>query len=487
MAIDIKKVPKELLEKREMVECNFIFSLYQDIDLFHDYRHVKPEEDIITEDGQYYYTLGIAMVNAGYQTLDGMSFVTFLEDNKDLKKGFEQRGGYKTIQEIEAVVSVDNVDTYYDELCRSNMLIHLHNQGFNVIKNLNTFKEMTSDQVYDWFEYQLANTVVSKVEKIKVEDLSDGYDEWIDRISAGKNMGYKVGSGMMDYKLGGIHKGLTLYAGGIGQGKSSSSVPLFILPAIEHGNDICIICNEQTSDEYRSMIIATVLFNKLSGVRGMNRMTLTLGNFDKEKEDYLKEAAAWIKKQPGKIKFVELESYNAINVRKIIKKQAKLGCGYFIFDVLKSVNDADDKAWAVLSDTAKMLSNLGKNEDIAIIATVQLASDSMFRKFLDITAIGKSRAMAECATTVIGFRPIMNDEIDKIKPYKWKKKDNGDNKKEKIVIDLDPEKHYIMQFIMKNRWGDVNEQIVQEFNQDFNTLSDVGYYRASYDNFRRAK
>ena len=478
----IDKIPEELLEKREIVECNFIFSLYKDPDLFQDYKHIKVEEDIITEDGIFYYGLGLGLVKAGFNTFDTMSITTFLTDKKDVKKEYESRGGYKSIQDIISLVSVENVETYYDDLVKNNMLIRLHDKGFDVVSNLKKFNNMTSEQVYDWFEYQLADISVGKIDKIQIEDLSTGYDEWMDRVQSGQNVGYKIGSGMLDYKMAGIHKGLTLYAGGIGQGKSSSSVPLFILPALENGNDVCILCNEQTADEYRSMIIASVVFSKIKNVKGMNRMKITLGKFNDDDKDKLKEAAAWLEKQPGKIKFVELDNYDTSKIKKIIKKQSKLGCGYFIFDVLKSVSNADERAWAILLDASQTLAQLAKNEQIAIIATVQLASDSMFRRFLDLSSIGKSRGMAECATTVLGFRPVLTDEYDKVKPYEWVK---IGEKKEKKLFDLDPEKHYIIQFIMKNRWGDMSEQIVQEFNQSFNTIRDIGYYKVPYDDFKR--
>lgn len=480
----IDNIPEELLEKREIVECNFIFSLYKDPDLFQDYKHVKVEEDIITEDGIFYYSLGLGLVKAGFNTFDTMSITTFLTDKKDVKKEYESRGGYKSIQDIISLVSLDNIDTYYDDLVKNNMLIRLHEKGFDVLSKLKKFKDMTSEQVYDWFEYQLADISVGKIDKIEVEDLSTGYDEWMDRVQSGQNVGYKIGSGLLDYKMAGIHIGLTLYAGGIGQGKSSSSVPLFILPALENGNDVCILCNEQTADEYRSMIIASVVFSKIKNVRGMNRMKITLGKFSDDNKDKLKEAAEWLEKQPGKIKFIELDNYDTSKIKKIIKKQSKLGCGYFIFDVLKSVSNADERAWAILLDASQTLAQLAKNEQVAIIATVQLASDSMFRRFLDLSSIGKSRGMAECATTVLGFRPVLTDEYEKMKPYEWDRVE-GSEKKVKKEFDLDPEKHYIVQFIMKNRWGDMSEQIVQEFNQSFNTIRDVGYYKVPYDNFRR--
>lgn len=473
------KIPKELLEKRQVVECNFVLSLYKDMTLLDDYKHIKNGEDIFTEDGQFYYGLLQNLAKSGFEMADNMSIYTYLEDKETLKKGFEKRGGYQSIKEITDLLELKNLNGYYDELIKSNLLIRLNNIGFNVLEKLDKFKNMTSEQIYDYYEYHLANISVNKIEKIKIENLSDGYDEWIERADSAVNVGFKVGSNMLDYQLAGIHRGnLTLYLGGIGKGKSSSSIPLFILPAIESGNDITILCNEQDSDQYRAMIISTVLFGKIGNVKGMNRMSITLGNFDDYKKSKLKEAAEWIKRQPGKIKFVEMQSYDVTNVRKVIKKQAKLGCSYFIFDVLKNVESASDKAWAILSDTAQSLFSLAKKENVAIIALAQLASDSMNRKYLDLTSVGKSRAISECCSTVIGFRPIQNNEIDKIKPYTW------DNKIKKIH-DLDENKHYIVLFIMKNRYGNTNNQIVLEFDQSFNVIRDIGYCNISYDDFNR--
>lgn len=484
--MDIEKIPNELMDKRNVIECNFVFSLYKDFDLIDDYKNVVCGEDIITEDGQFYYGLLKGLNKNGYRVADSISIHEYLSDKKTIMDGFERRGGFVTVRDIMDLINVKNVDAYYDELIKSNLLIRLNESGFDVINNLNKFSKMSSEEVYDYYEYQLANISVNKIEKIQIEDLSSGYDEWIKRANEAKNVGYKIGSKLLDYQLAGVHRGnLMLYLGGIGQGKTSSAVSLYILPAIETGNDITIICNEQTSDEYRNMIMSAVLFGKIGNVKGMNRMSLTLGNFDDYKIGKLKEAAEWIEKQPGKIKFVEMNNYDVTNVKKVIKRQVKLGCGLFFFDVLKSVNDASDKAWAELSDVAKALFILAKTENVAIIASAQLASDSMNRKYLDLTSVGKSRAISECASTVVGFRPIMNNEIDKIKPWLWKKNSDGSNSKIKITYDLNPEDHYILMFIMKNRFGNVNPQIVMKFNQSFNTIEDVGYYEAIYDDFSR--
>ena len=484
--LDINTIPKELVEKRQIIECNWIFCLYNDPTLISDYKNVKNTEDIITTDGIFYYGLARELYKLGHQVFDNISIYSFLEGKPTLKKKYEELGGFETIKEITNLISVDNVDGYYDELAKNNLLIRLHQSGFPVIDRLDKFSQMTSSEVYDYYDYLLANVSVDKIEKIKVEDLSDGYDAWLEEMDQSQDVGFKVGSGIMDYILAGVHKeNLTLYLAGMGKGKSSSSIPLFILPAIETGNDVTILCNEQNSKDYRNMIICTVLFQKLTGVKGLNRTSIIRGHYSDLQKEHIREAIAWIKKQPGKIKFVEMADYDVNNVKKVIKRQSKLGCSYFIFDVLKNTTDASDKSWALLSDTAKTLFMLAKNEKVAIVATAQLAFDSMNRTYLDNAAIGKSRGIGECASTIVMFREVQPSEFDKIKPWQWKKNPDGSTSKIKVEYTLDPDKHYIIMFIPKNRFGSTAKQVVMEFNQDFNTLTDVGYCVVPSANFQR--
>ena len=56
--MDIKNIPEELLDKREQIECSFIFTFYKDMSLIPDYETIVINgEDIITSDGQFYYGL----------------------------------------------------------------------------------------------------------------------------------------------------------------------------------------------------------------------------------------------------------------------------------------------------------------------------------------------------------------------------------------------------------------------------------------------
>lgn len=470
-------VPEILMEKRGVIECNFIFSCYKDMTLLKEYSNVVNGEDIITPDGQFYMGILKGLEKTGVQTADNMSIYTFLEDKPNLKKGFEERGGTSTISEIMSLISVDNIDSYYDELTKSNMLIRLHNAGFNVTKEFDKFKEMNADELYSYFEYQLSNIAIGKIEKIKSEDLTTDYERYIDEWDRGADVGFKIGSGMLNYQLLGIHKkNLLLHGAGIGQGKTSSAIAWYILPTIET-QDVCIVANEQGVSEWRQMILATVLFNKIGKVEGFNRHKMITGHYTFEQKEKMKEAAEWLEKQPGKIHFIETQDYNIGTINKILSKYSSLGISLFIIDTLKPMDDASDRAWAEFSEVAKTLFLQAKKLDVAVVATVQLSPDAMSRRYLDLTCIGKSRSIAETATQCVLFRSLTEEEKDKVKAFKYEGK-------VKQIIDLDPNKEYIMVFTPKNRFGAVEPQILMERNMGFNSYRDVGWTNCEYDKFR---
>ena len=479
--MDYDKIPKELTEKREVVECNFVLSLFRDISLVDDYKNVVNGEDIITPDGQFYYGLIQNMRKAGYSVADNMSIYEYLEDKKTLKDGFEKRGGYSSIQEITNLLNLNNLDVYYDELVKNNLLIRLHEKGFAVLKNLDKFKDMSAEDVYDYMEFQLADISLGKIEKAPVVNLSDGYDEYIKEWDQGKDVGFKIGLPMLNYQLLGVHKrNLLLHLAGIGLGKTTTSIAWYVLPAIKTGNNITLIVNEQSESEWRQMILSTIIFNELhKGVKGLDRHKMLTGGFTDEQKAVMREAEEWLQQQTGKIMFVETQDYDATNLKKIIARQSKVGCSLFLLDTVKPMDDASDRAWGQFSEVAKGLFLAAKKYDVAVIATMQLSSEALSRKYLDITCIGKSKATAETASSVVMFRPLVAAEKDKIKPYNW-----NENHKIKQTEDLDPNKDYIMIFTPKNRYGNVSPQIIVERNMSFNTYKQIGWYECDYDVFR---
>ena len=478
--------PKELTEGRESLEASFIFCLYKNPELFGDYLKINENDDetILTEDGAFYFSLGKGMYLQGYKSFDSVSMYAFLENKSAVKKHFDELGGYHSIEELRSLVNVDNVDAYYDSICKMNTLMYLHEKVFNVLQNLSKFKQMTTQQVYDWYDYTLNHISVGRIEHVQSEDLSDGYEKYIDEWDQGLDVGFRVGSALLNYMLSGVHKeNLTLHCGGIGQGKTTTAIALYVLPAIESGENVCIIANEQSASQFRQIILSTVLFSKVKYTK-INRQKLIIGNFAEEHREKLKEAEQWLKEQKGKISFVEMSNYSITNVKKIIKKHSKLGTSCFLFDTLKPESDANERSWGEFSEVAKELFLLAKSEKVAVIATAQLSSDSAYKKFLDLSCVGKSKAIAETASTVVMFRPLTREEKETIQPWKYEKNENGTYDKKRKVFDLDPEKDYIIVFVPKNRYGQVNPQIIMERNMNFNSIKDIGYYECPLDMYR---
>lgn len=484
--MDLKKYPKELVENRGMIECQFIACIYKSPELLDDYKTIENGTDIISEDGVFYYALAQGLYKAGYRTFDHITIASFLEDKKEVREQWDRCGGYEPIKDLTELIDEENVDGYYKELMKRNMLMRLHDEGFDVITEFRKLIKMSADEIFDYFEYKLSNVAVSKINKITTENLSEGYEEYIDLWDSGKAVGYPVGFPSLNYRLAGVHKkNLLLHLAHIGNGKTTSAILFYILPAIKSGENVCVIANEQDANEWRMMLLSTVLFNEVGNATGMNRHSLISGHFTDEQRGKLLEAQEWLKKQKGKVTFVEMPDYSINEFKKIIKKYSRIGVGLYIVDTLKPENESSERAWAEFSEVAKELFQTAKKEDVAIVATAQLSSESMSRKYLDLSCIGKSRAIAETATQVVAFRTLSAEEKEKVKPYWFAPDANGRPGKVKTFLDIDPEDDYVVLFTPKNRFGEVNPQLLYKRNMSFNTMKEVGYVEIPFDGFGR--
>lgn len=462
-----------------------MFCLYKDPALVDDYKTIANGTDILTNDGIFYYGLAQRMWGAGYRVFDNISFYEYLSGKDDIRNEFETRGGYKTVQDITSLLSVDNADTYYDELVKNNLLLHLYTGGFDVLSILPKLNEMTSEEVYSYFDYKLNDICVNKVEKTMVENLSTGYDAYIREADKGAGIGYRIGYPMLNYRLAGVHKdNLLLHLAHIGNGKTTTSILFYVLPVIEAGDNVCIISTEQVCNEFRSMILASVLTNKV-GYYGMNRQKLTTGHFTDEQKQKLKQASDWLEQCPGKISFVELHDYDARKIKKVVRRNASLGVGLFIVDTLKPEQENSDRAWADFSNLARELFEIAKQAHVAVVATAQLSADSMQRRYLDLSCVGKSRAIAETATQVVMFRTIRDDEKPNLKIYKYSRSnpDDPESKKVKQFLTPDVNNEWLALFTPKNRFGSTTPQLIYERNMGFNTLRELGYCDIPYDGY----
>lgn len=482
----IVTLPDFLMESRQEIEGRFVMALWKEPDLYEDYKDsINISTDLMTDDGVFYYTMGLRMHELNFKVFDVSAIDAFLSERPTSRDEFELRGGYDSVRDIRSLVDESNVETYYDELLKSNAIIELYNEGFDVQKYHQKFINMTYQQLEDFVEYKLNNIFLrSSSSGMTVADLTSNYDKWIEKWDTGEGVGYPIGFKMMNYHLAGIHKkNLILHLGGIGQGKTTSAISMYVLPVLEAGEKICVIANEQDEEQFRQMILATVLFNRIN-YRKMNRQKLLFGGFTKEDKLHLLEAAKWLEKYNKQLHYVHLTDYGTANVKRLIKKYSKLGVGIFLFDTLKPTDESSDRAWAEFSETAKMLFTLAQKEDVAIVATAQLSAEASKRKFLDLSCIGKSRAIAETAGQVIMFRPIKDSEKENLFVYNYHKNQvTGKYGTAKQEVTLEKDKDYVVFFIPKNRYGSTDIQIVCERNMAFNYYKEIGYCQIEYDGF----
>ena len=145
-----KSISPVLLKNRDIIEGNFVLSLWKSPELFLEY-DIKPDVDFKTEGGKIYYEIGNGMIKRGIYTFDEISVETFLDSFPEYKKKFDEFGGYDSYKDSVKLIDPENIEYYYDELQKSNLLISLYKAGFNTDEDYNIFSKVKCQNVYDYY------------------------------------------------------------------------------------------------------------------------------------------------------------------------------------------------------------------------------------------------------------------------------------------------------------------------------------------------
>lgn len=474
--------PAPLLESRELVEANFIFCLWKNPELYHDYdKEIKADRDLLTEDGRFYYSLGLEMHSLGYKSFDDASIFSYIEGKEVLKNGFARRGGYKTVDEIKKILNEDNVETYYDELIKNNMLLKLHDKGFNVVNELAKFKKMTSKNLYDYFEYQLDNVFLGRGAGVKIEDL-DFEDDFIEACDNGEEMGLSYASAcpLLNFHTLGLHRSnVQIFAGFSGTGKTSFCINSYILPILDQGEKVVIIANEMNKRAWQHILMATILSQKLDYF-GLPRKKQKMGNLTQEQKEKMEEARQYYNKHyKGRLKFVKIYDYSVDDVKKVIRKMAKQGFNYTLYDTFKSEDSSSATMTGELIEASKQLLQVAEKEDIGIIITMQLAIYMEGTRYLTSACLSGAKGVKEVVSELVLTRKVWEDEFPNekydIKPYRYKRDNNGKYTKIKEEITLKPDKKYMIVFLDKTRNDEGDTTLLYQFDGAWNKWTEIGY------------
>ncbi len=485
MATIIDKLNKSI----DIAESNLIGVLYKSPDLFSE---ITINKDELSDSGLFYYGLGEKLYENKYDTFDEVSIYSILDNNQGLKTTWDGYGGWNTIKEIMAGVSVKNYEGYMDTLSKYYLLRNLHNKGFDISVDFNKFNLMTTNQVYDFWEYQLNSITIDSVGDVEFESLCFTDDE-IRKLEAGEELGLNYGKYcpiLNNLTMGIPQSEMTLIAGYVNSGKSSWSFANIVMPIVEGGHKCLIISNEQKVKVFKMLLMIHILTNDLK-YYGLTRKKLKSGKYtaeDKEMMEKAREVA--VEKYDQKITFVKLFEYNSSMVKKIVKKMAKRGVELVLYDTFKASDssDKDGKAHEKLVSDSRDLFQIASKENLAFVATAQLALNQMGKRFLDLNTLAGARAISEVCSEVIQFRDIFTDEFKgekyDIKPYRnMKDKQTGKYTGVKEEVILDTNKKYKLFFLSKTRNDEAGKVVIYEVEGAWNKWREVGFGTVSQTGF----
>ena len=225
-----KSIAPVLLKNRDIIEGNFVLSLWKSPELFLEY-DIKPDIDFKTEAGKIYYEIGNGMTKRGIYTFDEISVETFLNSFPEYKKKFDEFGGYESYKDSVRLIDPENIEYYYDELQKSNLLISLYKAGFNTDEDYELFSKVKCQNVYDYY--------IDKIETASIRQSNTGISiddliltkKFIDECDTGDEMGLSYGKTcpiLKSITMGIMSKEVMFFCGQSGTFKTSFSFANFL-------------------------------------------------------------------------------------------------------------------------------------------------------------------------------------------------------------------------------------------------------------------
>jgi replicative DNA helicase len=415
-----------------------------------------------------------------------VSVYTYLENKPKLKEHFESLGGYHTVEEIRSLYNTENITGYYDKIIKMNMLLALHEKGFNVVQSIKKFNTMKAQEVYDYYDYQLNNISLKSGHDVDIETLEID-DKYIADCNAGiaQGIGYGKICKILNHLTLGVPLGdLYMLGAYSGAGKSSFTFGNMVVPMTENGIKCAVISNEMRSEKFKELLLVHILNNDLN-YWGLTRKKIKMGKFTDEQMEMLNKAKIISKEKYGAIRFIKLFDNDMGKVKKAVKKLSKVGYSVFLFDTMKAEGEADKALWESMLMSSRMLFQVASKENVAIICTYQLALHTLNKRFLDSGCLSQSKQIAEVFSEICYMRTLWEDEYAggkyDCKPYQHERDESGKYGKIKKMITLDTDKTYIPVFLSKSRNDETGIQVLYEVDFKYNKWKEVGFCRIIND------
>ncbi len=459
------------------IESNVIACLYKDPLLIDE---TKLEDvNFITQDGRYLFSLAKYLRLKGFHSFDEATVLSNISDSMQL--GLEGRGGWETIQRMIDVININNWATFIDLLYRENILLNMHNDGFNLLKEidingknvipLKLFRKMDSESVTDWYEARLSSYGTGYSSKVLEEEEIDFDDEFISNCEEGLENGVPFdiagkdinGEDMncfqfLSRQMNGFLNGTFTMLGGYSSVGKSTAWTTIIMGLLYRNRKVLIISNEEKVKKFKIQFLIWLL-GKRNRYFKLTKKKLMSGDLTLEDKTQLASIQQyWRDNYKGKLKFISIADADMSLVKKKIRENVlRNAYDTVLYDTFKlDFNDDNSKEYLTLIKDSRELDAMAKKYDIIMLASLQLAIYTLGKLFLDASVLSMGKQIKEVLEGLLLMRTVYAEELDPdnkkyyCKPFRLKKVND-----KWIEEDYHPDRTAIwrMVFVDKTRSG----------------------------------
>lgn len=402
---------------------------------------ILEKENFITSDGRFYFSLLSQLRKKGFYSLDEITILSNMSE--DVIEKYESCGGWETIQHQIDIINEKNFDTYIDILYRENILLHMYDDGFNLLKKIDVngknivplkmFRKMNAESVTDWYEARISSYGTGYSSKIIEEEEIDFDDEFIDSCEEGLENGVPFDIAGYDINgeeincfpflsrqtMGLLEGTLTMLAGFSSAGKSTWFVTV-IMALLFHDRKVLIISNEERIKKFKSKFMVWLL-GKRNRYFKLTKGKFTAGDISAESRKQLADVQKfWRENYKGRLKFISIADADMSIVKKKIRENVlKYGYDAVLYDTFK-IQEKDfsgQRQDLALVRDSRELDKIGKKYNIIMLASVQLAEYMKGKLFLDSSVLSNSKQIKEILEGLFLMRTVYDEELDPKSKY----------------------------------------------------------------------
>lgn len=441
-----EKYPEELLEGRMTIEGNYLACLFSDLTYYDDIKQCVTENNFITQQGRFLFCLIRSLREKGFSVTDEVTILSNCEET--VKDRLDGMGGFRAIQKLMSVVDIKNWDAIADKFNKSNVILKLYDNGFNLFEKvtldkgkeitpIKLFKNFECQNVIDWYEERLSKISIdnnNSSSKITGEEYISFDDDFVADLMKGEGAGISFGDAGKDVNgddislypflsknILGLARGTTTaLASHSGNGKTTLMLNI-VFSLIAHGQKGLFITNEMTIKDIK-LIFLLIILTRYFCYWKIGKKKLTTGDLSEEDREMIHKANVyWKENMKDSLKIVSMSDADANLSNQIIRKEAlRNGIDFFVVDTFKlslGEGSGNDNFWINLMKDARNLDSIAKKQNMIGLYTIQLTAASIGELCLNESALSNSKQIKEVLSNLIMMRKMYQEEFESGSPY----------------------------------------------------------------------